>query len=91
MKGKPFRISAEVLNVLVDPLQGNYHVQHAHVACRIVRVKTEKSEQREPVVDSNHHHLTRMFSSFSSDGESEGLDQNLKAGNFKVSESFKEA
>jgi hypothetical protein len=41
--GDAGRVSAEVRDVLLHPLEGRHHVQHAHVARGLVRVQAHEA------------------------------------------------
>ena len=50
-QGDVVGVAAEESDVGVDPLEGRYLIEHAHVARRARLVEVEKSERRDPVLE----------------------------------------
>ena len=50
-------ISTKVGNIGMNPLKGRHHVQHAHVASRLVCVQAEETQSGQPIVDGHQYHI----------------------------------
>ena len=59
--GDPVLVSAKEVDVLVDPLQRHNLVEHAHVACALVRVQAEEAQWAQAVVDGDHDHVGDLW------------------------------